>query len=241
MKVFVAGATGAIGRRLMPILLRSGATVAGSTRSPEKIDALRDIGVTPYLVDVYDAAALKLALAEFSPDVVIHQLTDLPSNLEPSQMRAGIERNARIRRDGTQHLVDAAVPAGSKRIIAQSIAWVYAPGPEPHPESDPLDFDAEEPRSISIAGVVALEAAVLQAPGMTPIVLRYGQIYGPGTGTEAPKERLSVHVDAAAHAAFLAISRGRAGVYNIAEQDVAVTSAKAREELGWKAEYRLVA
>lgn len=241
MKVFVAGSTGAIGRRLVPILLKNGITVAGSTRNPEKVDALKEIGVAPYLVDVYDAAALKSALAEFCPDVVIHQLTDLPPNLEPAQMLAGIKRNARIRRDGTQHLVDAAVAAGSKRIIAQSIAWAYAPGPGPHPESDPLDVNAAEPRSISVAGVVALEAAVLRAAGMTPIVLRYAQIYGPGTGTEAPKERLSVHVDAAAHAAFLAIARGGAGVYNIAEQDVAVTSAKARKDLGWKAEYRLIA
>jgi nucleoside-diphosphate-sugar epimerase len=239
-RVFVAGATGAIGRRLIPILVANGLEVAGMTRRHDKAEQLRRAGVRPFVLDVFDRTALDAAVRQFAPGVVIHELTDLPANLSPQEMLAGIERNARIRREGTRNLVDAAAAASARRIVAQSIAWAYAPGSEPHSESDPLDLRATGLRSISVGGVAALENAVLHAAGMEALVLRYAHLYGPGTGAEAPPdERLSVHVDAAAHAAFLAIGHGSPGLYNVAEQNAAVTCEKARRELSWNPAYRL--
>lgn len=239
-RIFVAGATGAIGRRLTPILLDEGLEVAGTTRSPEKAAQLQHAGVRSFVVDVFDRVALGTAVRDFAPEVVIHQLTDLPDNLDPQHMSEALERNARMRRDGTRNLVEAATAAGTRRLIAQSIAWAYAPDCGPHAEDHPLDVTAIGPRATTIGGVVALESAVLNAPGMESLVLRYGQIYGPGTGAERPAAgRPAVHVDAAAQAAFLAIDKGRPGIYNVAEGGAGVTSEKAQRELGWSAQYRL--
>ena len=231
---------GAVGRRLIPILLAKGFVIAGTTRDPERAEMLEENGVKPIIIDVFNRDELFHALGEFSPEIVIHQLTDLPKNLDPQQLREGIERNANIRKVGTRNLVDAAMKAGARRFVAQSIAWAYAPDTEPHIETDPLDVGAAEPRSISVSGVVALEEAVLGAKNMITTVLRYGHIYGPGTGDdEAPDDQLSVHIDAAAHAAYLGSVMGSGGVYNISEKDRAVTSEKARKELGWSADFRL--
>jgi nucleoside-diphosphate-sugar epimerase len=239
-KIFVAGAAGAIGRRLVPLLVRDGFVVTGTTRSPEKAQWLKAAGVEPVIVDVFDAGALTAAVAGAQPDVVIHQLTDLPPGLDPSRMDEASKRNARIRRDGTRNLVAAALAAGTRRFIAQSIAWAYAPGHIPHVEDDPLDLDAAAPRSVTVQGIAALESAVLGAARLEGIVLRYGRLYGPGTGASAATDpALSVHVDAAARAALLAIESGRRGAYNIAETDAAVNCGKARRELGWDPSFRL--
>src|SRR5215475_14784567 len=131
MKVFLAGATGAIGRRLVPMLLSAGHAVTGTTRLTTKAKELRSAGVEPVVVDVFDASALSAAILHAQPDIVIHQLTDLPPGLNPSQMTEGTQRNARMRSQGTQNLVAAALGAGVHRLIAQSIAWMYAPGKEP--------------------------------------------------------------------------------------------------------------
>jgi len=232
-RIFLAGAAGAIGRRLTPLLRAAGHTVFGTTRSPSKMDELRALGAEPVLVDVFDADALARAVAAAKPDIVIHQLTDLPRGLDHSQMEQAIRRNARLRSEGTRHLVDAANAAGARRLVAQSIAWAYAPGPEPHAESDPLDVDAEGIRAVSVGGIVALERAVLESPPLEGIVLRYGQLYGPGTGTDAPSGSAPLHVDDAAHAALLAIDRGGTGVFNIAGPSAYVTTDKARAALGW--------
>jgi nucleoside-diphosphate-sugar epimerase len=149
-------------------------------------------------------------------------------------MDEAIRRNARLRAEGTRNLVDAAVAAGARRLIAQSIAWAYAPGPEPHVENDPLDIDAQGARAISVGGIVALERAVLEAP-LEGIVLRYGQLHGPGTGTDAATGASPVHVDGAARAALLAVDHGTRGAYTIAEPNPHVDTAKARKELGWDA------
>jgi nucleoside-diphosphate-sugar epimerase len=155
-------------------------------------------------------------------------------------MRACIERNARIRTESTRNLIDAAMLAGVRRFIVQSIAWAYAPDPERHEEAAPPDHAAADPRPVSVRGIVALESAVPGAAGMDALVLRYGPLYGPGTAAAAPPDpRLSVHVDAAAYAVFLAIKYGAPGVYNIAEQDASVTSAKARNKLLWSPTYRV--
>src|SRR5439155_13518484 len=149
MRIFLAGATGAIGRRLVPLLLGAGHDVVGTTRSMSKADALRAAGVEPAVLDVFDAAGLARAVSAARPEIVVHQLTDLPPGLDPSRMAEGTLRNARMRREGTENLVAAALQAGVPRLVAQSIAWMYAPGREPHTEEDPLDVHAEGTRAIT--------------------------------------------------------------------------------------------
>ena len=240
-RIFLAGAAGAIGRRLVPLLRAAGHDVAGTTRSPAKADALRAAGIAAVVVDVFDADGLSRAVAAFRPEIVIHQLTDLPPGLAPDQMAAAIANNARIRDEGTRNLVAAARAAGAGRLVAQSIAWAYAPGPEPHAEADPLDLAAEGPRGVSVRGVAALEHHVLNAPPIEGLVLRYGRLYGPGTGTDTPPQDVALHVDAAAQAAMLAIERGGHGIFNIAEPGGPVSTEKAQSELGWRHDFRLPA
>jgi nucleoside-diphosphate-sugar epimerase len=238
MKIFLAGATGAIGRRLVPLLLNAGHCVIGTTRSTTKADGLRAAGVKPVVVDVFDAQALSAAVSEAHPDIVVHQLTDLPPGLDPGRMTEGTQRNARMRSEGTQNLVAAALGAGVDRLVAQSIAWMYAPGKEPHSEDDALDIEARGTRAITVAGVATLEQLTISSPPIDGVVLRYGHLYGPGTGTttaEAP----ALHVDAAAWAAVLAIEKARCGIYNIAEPSGYLATEKARRELGFDASVRL--
>jgi nucleoside-diphosphate-sugar epimerase len=238
MKIFLAGATGAIGRPLAQLLIKAGHQVVGTTRSQPKAEALRAIGAEPVVVDVFDALALSRAIASARPDVVVHQLTDLPPGLDPRQMADGARRNARIRDDGTRNLVAAARGAAVHRVIAQSIAWMYAPGREPHGEDDPLDVNAEGTRAISVAGVVALEQQILSSPPIQGVVLRYGHLYGPGTGTPTAASP-AIHVDAAAEACLRAIGKARPGVYNIAEPSDYLSTEKARRELGFDPGFRL--
>lgn len=235
--VFVAGASGAVGRPLCRLLLRAGYRVFGTTRKPQAADWLRQAGVTPVAVDVFEASAVEAAVRAAKPDVVIHQLTDLSAGLDVE----GLRRNAEIRRTGTRNLVAAAERAGVARLIAQSIAWVYAAGPEPHAEADPLDATMDGARGISMAGVRALEDAVLGTSSVDGVVLRYGHFYGPGTGVEAAATAgtPAVHVEAAASAALLAVEKGSRGVYNVAEACASVSSEKARRELEWDAEFRV--
>ena len=238
MKIFLAGATGAIGRRLVPLLLKAGHGVVGTTRSTTKADGLHAAGVEPVVIDVFDAPALSTAVLEVHPDIVVHQLTDLPPGLDPSQMTEGTQRNARMRSQGTQNLVAAALDAGVRRLVAQSIAWMYAPGKEPHSEDDALDIDASGIRAITVAGVATLERLTISSPPIDGVVLRYGHLYGPGTGNNAA-EAPALHVDAAAWAAVLAIEKARRGIYNIAEPSGYLSTEKARRELGFDANVRL--
>lgn len=237
-KVFVAGAAGAVGAALVPLLIEAGYAVYGSTRDARRADALRAQGVQPVVVDVFDAAALKAALAGIAPWAVIHQLTDLPKDLDPARMAEAGVRNARVRTEGTRNLVAAAQAAGVRRLVAQSIAWAYAPGPRPFTEAQPLDLHAEGARRVSVDGVVALEQSVLGAhgvQGITATVLRYGQLYGPGTSTGVATGPMPLHVADAARAALLALQRSSGGVFNIAEDSAEVSSDKAKRELGWAA------
>lgn len=236
-RIFLAGAGGVVGRRLVPLLMADGHVVTGTTRQPDRVPELRAAGVTPVVVDVFDAEALAAAVAEARPDVVIHQLTDLPSRLDPSRMAEALQRNARIRTEGTRNLVAAARAAGVRRVIAQSIAFAYAPGPEPHSEDDALDTDGA--RAVTVAGVVVLERAVLQSPPLEGIALRYRQFYGPGTGVDEAPPAPAVHVDAAAEAARLAVAATTLGTFNVAEPGSVVTSARAERELGWDSGFRL--
>ena len=239
-KIFLAGATGAIGSRLMPLLLDAGYEVFGTTRSKTKAVALQALGVTPVVIDVFDAPALSRAIAGIRPEIVIHQLTDLPAALEASGMAEGVARTTRIRIEGTRNLVTAALESGVRRLIAQSLAcWVYADGPQPYSENDPLDLRSDGPYAIVVEGVVALERLTTGSPPLEGVVLRYGQIYGPGTGFDEVNGWAPLHVDAAAHAALLAIERAKPGIFNIAEDTGYVSIAKARRELGWDPGFRL--
>lgn len=239
IKVLLAGATGVIGRRLVPLMNDAGYAVIGTTRSESKAASLREAGATPLVVDVYDTPALTAALADIRPEIVIHQLTDLPPRLDPARMQEALRRNARIRREGTRNLVDAAAAAGVRRLIAQSIAWAYAPGPEPHREEDPLDIRAEGDRAVTVGGVAALEDSALKSPPIEGVVLRYGHLYGPGTGVDRPIDGVAVHPDAAAHAALLAIDRAAPGIFNIAEPNAYAATDKAQRELGWDPKFRV--
>jgi len=238
MKIFLAGAGGVIGRRLAPMLKAAGHSVAGTTRSAAKAEAIRALGAEPVVVDVFDAGALTRVVAAAAPDAIIHQLTDLPTAPNTPGYEAGLERNARLRIDGTHNLAAAAKAAGVARFIAQSIAFVYAPGPGLRVESDPLDTAAEGMRKRTVDAVVALEQATLAMP--EGIVLRYGFLYGPDTWFGDEKRAApSLHVDAAAHAALLSVGKGSRGIYNIAEDDGAVSSDKAKRELGFDAGFRM--
>lgn len=239
MRIFVAGASGAIGRRLVRLLLDARHSVVGTTRLRSKADALRALGVEPVVVDVFDASALSRAVSAAHPDIVVNQLTDLPPALDPSQMAEGTRRNARVRREGTQNLVSAALQAGARRLVAQSIAWMYAPGPEPHAEQDPLDIHAGGERAITLEGVIALERLSLSSPPLEGAVLRYGFLYGPGTGFDAARRAPSLHVDAAAFAALLAVERACCGMYNVTEPCGYLSTEKAWRELGFDPSFRL--
>ena len=235
--IFVAGASGAIGRRLCRLLVGDGWSVIGTTRSPEKVSSLRAIGVEPVIVNVFDEELLRSAVRVARPDVVVHQLTDLPPALDPAKMPEAKIRNARVREIGTRNLVAAAIATGVKRMVAQSIAFAYAPGPIPYREDSPLNL-SDPDFGLTARGVAILEEQVLGAP-FVGIILRYGKLYGPGTGFDKPPTGGPLHVDAAADAARRAINRGEAGVYNVAEEDGTVSSDKAVKILGWRPDFRI--
>jgi nucleoside-diphosphate-sugar epimerase len=239
MRIFLAGAAGVVGRRLTPLLVLMRHEVTGTTRVADRAGAIEAVCARPVVVDAFDAAALKAAVVAARPDVIIHQLTDLPSAPGTPGYEDGQKRNVRLRREGTRNLIDAAQAAGVSRVIAQSIAFAYAPGKTPRHESDPLDVEAAGIRRETVAGVVALEQAVLGAPGIAGIVLRFGYFYGPGTWNEQAMRPPSIHIDAAAHATLLALDRATPGIYNIAEDDGAVSIVKARAQLGFDPTIRL--
>jgi nucleoside-diphosphate-sugar epimerase len=176
MRIFLAGASGVIGRRLVPLLADAGHEVAGTTRSPERAEDVRELGARPVVVDVYDADGLRAAVVDFSPDLVMHQLTDLPDDAAEIPSRAA--DNRRMRDEGTANLIAAARAAGAGRFLAQSIAWVPASG----------RGDSRERH----------ESQVLAYEGIG-VVLRYGQFYGPGTYYEAElPDPPRIQIDAAA-------------------------------------------
>jgi nucleoside-diphosphate-sugar epimerase len=241
MKVFLAGATGVIGRRLTPMLVEAGHEVTAITRSEAKTQALREAGAEPVVCDVFDAEALREAVVAASPQVVLHELTDLPPTLDPRKMEEQTAGNDRIRTEGTRNLVGAAVVAGAKRIVAQSIAFAYAPtGGSVKSEDEPLFEDAPWPWSRSVRALEELERLVTQTEGIEGIVLRYGFFYGPGSAyagggyiaREVRRRRFPlvgsgggvfsyIHVDDAAAATLAAVERGRPGIYNIVDDDPA--------------------
>jgi nucleoside-diphosphate-sugar epimerase len=226
-RVFVAGATGVIGRLLVPLLLGGGHEVVAMTRGDGS--GLRSLGARPVSADAFDREAVHAAVAEARPDALVHQLTDLRGGSTAT--------NAALRREGTRNLVDAARAAGVRRIVAQSIAWAYAPGEHPAREDEPLDLSAEEPRRTTVLGVDALETAVRELPEW--VVLRYGLLYGPATfyapdGAQADAARAGtlvagadvssfVHAEDAARAAAFALE-WPPGAVNVCDDDPAPAS-----------------
>lgn len=236
MRIFFAGAGGAIGRRLTPLLRAAGHDVAGTTRSASKAQALRALGATPVVVDVFDAEALARAVKAAAPQAIIHQLTDLAFAPGTPQYQEGLARNARLRIEGTRNLVAAARAAGVTRMVAQSIAFfIYAPGEGARVEGDPLGMDTAFAGTIE--GVVALEQGVLSLP--EGVVLRYGFFYGPGTWSPERPRKPAIHIDAAAQATVRALDKATHGIYNIAEDDPGLSSEKAKREFGFDAGFRL--
>lgn len=171
MRVFVAGATGAVGRILVPLLLNTGHQVTGISRSAAGADQLRRQGAAAVGVDVFDQHGLAEAMAKAAPDAVMHQLTDLS--------HADSKATDRLRAEGTRNLVDAAKSAGVTRMVAQSLSWAYGPGDRPADEGAPLDVEADEPRRAMVDGTRSLEETVGEMD--TAVLLRYGILYGPGT------------------------------------------------------------
>jgi nucleoside-diphosphate-sugar epimerase len=234
MKLFLAGAGGVIGRRLTPLLIKAGHRVTGTTRATDKADMLRALGAEPAVVDVFDAHALARAVSKAAPEAVIHQLTDLAFAPDDPRYQEGLARNARLRVEGTRNLVAAALAAKVARMVAQSIAFIYAPGPGARVEADPLNSDSASAGTVD--AVKALESAVLSMPD--GLVLRYGYLYGPGTWSLDTPRAPALHVDAAAQAALLALTRGAPGIYNVAEDAPTLSSEKAKRELGFDASFR---
>jgi nucleoside-diphosphate-sugar epimerase len=221
----------------MPLLRDAGHDITSMTRSADVARELEVSGIRAVVVDVFDFDALTRAVAEARPEVVMHQLTDLPRELvDDAQLAAAYPRNARIRVEGTRNLVAAANAASARRFIVQSVAFAYLPGKEPYVETDPLNL-VEGPRLVTVKAAADMEQQVINS-GMEPVVLRYGLLYGPGTWSEGPARKPPVHVDAAAQAALLALT-GRPGIYNIADDDGTVSIDKARKELNFDPGFRL--
>ena len=238
MKVFLAGGTGAIGRRLIPQLVAAGHEVAATTRFDEKASLLRFLGARPLVLDALDADAVTRAVGDFAPDAVMNQLTQLPQRYNPRKLQPWYERTSRLRTTGTQLLLGAAREIGAKRFIYQSIAFMYAAvGPPVVDEEAPIALDAPEPFSSMFRATIEGERLALSSDGVTGVVLRYGQLYGPGTyfsgsgdfARQAKQRMLPIvgrgggvfsflHVDDAASAALCALEHG-AGVYNIVDDE----------------------
>lgn len=238
MKVLIAGAGGVIGVALIERLIADGHAVVGLTRSPDRGRAIRAAGGEAVLCDVLLERQVVDAVAKAAPDAIIHELSSLPSQLDAKNLSAQLAPTNRLRREGTRNLIAAARAAGVPRLLAQSIAFAYAPtGDWIKDESAPLALDAPPPQDEVVAAVAELERQVLEASGT---VLRYGNLYGPETyfGAQGAYAKLAakrqlpivgaaegrwsfIHVRDAAQATALALDRGEAGVYNVVDDDPA--------------------
>jgi 2-alkyl-3-oxoalkanoate reductase len=240
MRVFLAGATGVIGSPLVPQLLKAGHEVTAMTRSVLRAAQIEAAGADPVVCDVFDVDGVRAAMADAPPDAVIHQLTVLPPRIDFGDPHV-FDANNRVRTEGTRILLDAALAVGAGRFVAQSIAFVYAPtGDAVKAEDAALFTDAPQPFGGAVAAVVEHEQLVTGTAGIDGLVLRYGQLYGPGTyhdrrGTTAADILAGrvplvegatgmyswLHVDDAASAAVAALERGAPGIYNVVDDEPA--------------------
>jgi 2-alkyl-3-oxoalkanoate reductase len=248
MKVFVAGASGAIGSQLVPQLAAAGHDVIGMTRSPARTDRIRALGARPVVADALDPDAVARAVAETEPEVIVHQLTALKGEPGLREMRHPDRFAAmtnRLRSEGTDHLLAAGRAVGVRRFIAQSIVAVgtYArTGGPVKTEDDPLDPDLPAKLRRGFDAIRHLEDAVTGIEGAEGLALRYGAFYGPGTGLSADPEALLtkairkrrfpiigggggvwsfVHIEDAASATVAAVDNGRPGIYNVVDDEPA--------------------
>jgi nucleoside-diphosphate-sugar epimerase len=239
VRVFVAGASGAIGRRLVPQLLEAGHEVTGMTRSDESAERIRAAGAAATVCDAFDAEAVSEAVGRARADAVVNQLTSLPERYDPRKI--DYEPTNRVRLEGGRNLVAAARAAGARRLVAQSIAFIYAPESEWIKDEEARPFtDAPAPFDSGVEAMLAAERDALEAPGLEGLVLRYGFFYGPGTyyapgGSQAEDVRRRrfpivgkgsgvfsfIHLDDAASATAAALERGAPGIYNVVDDDPA--------------------
>lgn len=238
MKVFVAGATGAIGRPLVSTLVAARHDVVGMTSSERGLRTLQNHGAGGVVVNAFDAGAVKAALERVRPDAVIDELTSLPRDYTPEAMRAAAEGDRKLRIEGGQNVHQAALAAGAKRYLVQSTGFFYGPGAGLASETDSLAVDAPPGISASVRTYLQIEKRVLDSRGMEGVALRYGFFYGPGTyhdrdtGSVTRQVREQeypvvgsgagvysfIHVEDAA-AATVAALESDPGVYNIVDDD----------------------
>ena len=245
MKIFLAGATGAIGRRLVPMLIDAGHEVVGTTRTPAKVDALRLAGATPVILDGADGEAIRRAVSDARPDVVIHQMTALAGNFDLRRFAETFAETNRLRVEATDHLLRAAVETGARRFIAQSFTgWPNEQrgGPIKN-EADPLVSAPTGPSRETVEAIRHLEDVATGTAGIDGLVLRYGGFYGPGNVLgkggamleAVAKRRMPVvgdgagiwsfiHIEDAARATALAVGRGDPGLYNVVDDEPAAVS-----------------
>ncbi len=240
MRIFVAGASGAIGRPLIKQLVARAHQVTATTRHPDKVEGLRRLGVEPAIVDGLDAMAVGEAVARAAPDAIIHQMTALAGLADFKHWDRWFAKTNELRRKGTDHLLAAAAAAGVKRFLAQSYTNWNNPrsGSALKSEDDPLEPNPPAAQRDTLDAIRYLEQAVLSAP-LTGIILRYGNFYGPGASealVDIVKQRKFpiigrgtgvwswIHVDDAAAATVLAVERGQPGVYNVVDDDPAPVS-----------------
>jgi len=242
MKVFVAGGSGAIGRRLVPLLADAGHDVVASTRVREKSRLVYELGAEPVVLDALDRDAVLAAVVRAEPEVVVHQLTDLGGATNLRNFDRVFRLTNRLRTEGIDHLVEAARAVGARRVVAQSFGnWNYArDGRRVKSEADPLDPAPPHSMRASLEAIRHLESTVVDADGIEGLALRFGNLYGPGTGIAehgvlvelVRRHQLPiigdgagvwsfVHVDDAASATLRAIERGEPGIYNVSDDDPA--------------------
>ncbi|MBX6741278.1 MAG: NAD(P)-dependent oxidoreductase [Acetobacteraceae bacterium] len=242
MRIFVAGASGALGRQLQPMLVSAGHAVWGLTRTAGKASVIRATGAEPVVADALDRRAMMALVAHVAPDVVVHELTALSSFANLRRFDRGFAETNRLRTEGTRILIEAACMAGARRFVAQSFAgWPYARiGGPVKTEEDPLDPNPPRPARHTLAAIRELEALTTGAADLEGVVLRYGAFYGPGTSLGEGSRQLTlvrrrllpvfgdgggiwsfIHIEDAAAATHAAIERAAPGIYNIVDDDPA--------------------
>jgi nucleoside-diphosphate-sugar epimerase len=262
MRVFVAGATGAIGKQLVPCLVEAGHEVHGMTRSESKQAMLGELGAVPVVADALDPDQVAEAVGRARPDVIVHQLTAIPATLDLRHFDRDFALTSRLRTEGTDHLLSAGQAVGVRRFVAQSHILSYArTGGPVKSEEDPLDPAPAREMRETVAAIRHLEEAVLGARWTEGIVLRYGHFYGPGTSLAPGEEQVElvrrrkfplvgdgggvwsfIHVADAAEATVAAVEHGSRGVYNVVDDDpapVAKWLPALAEELGAKKPMRV--
>jgi 2-alkyl-3-oxoalkanoate reductase len=265
MRVFLAGGSGAVGKRLVPLLVAGGHHVVATTRSAEKKNEIRTVGGEPVVLDALDRVAVMKAVASARPDVVVHQMTAISKIRSFRRFDEEFALTNRLRTEGTEYLLDAARAAGVRRFVSQSYTGLpnIREGGPVKTEEDPLDPDPPQSMRRTFDAIRQLETSVMSARSLEGIVLRYGSFYGPGTSIspggdfmELVRQRKFpifgngggvwsfVHIDDVAHATRCAIEGGRAGIYNIVDDEPAAVSVWLPElarAIGARPPYRLPA